>query len=303
MIEFLIYLLTIAGIWGLLALSLNLQFGITGLINLGQIAFFMLGAYATTIVTHPDLLGLPIPLGLLAGMIAAGVFGFLIALPTARLREDYWAIWTLAAAEILRLVFLNQTLGDPYMGASFGVSGIPRPMREMFSTDGYGYFYLALVAVALLVVWFVVHRITEMPYGRALRAIREGDEVPLALGKNVGSMRIRAMFIGGLIAGLAGALYAHFNAFVAPNYFMPVETFLVWVMVIVGGSGNYLGAIVGTIVIQLIYNSTRFIGDYVPVESSLLASLRMIVIGVLIILVLIYMPRGIIPERRRRYDH
>lgn len=303
MIDFLVYLFTIAGIWGLLALSLNLQFGITGLINLGQIAFFMLGAYASTIVTHPDLLGLPIPLGLLAGMLAAGVFAFLISLPTARLREDYWAIWTLAAAEILRLVFLNQTLGSPYMGASFGVSGIPRPLREMFSTVGYGYFYLALVAVVLVIVWLLVHRITEMPYGRALRAMREGDETPLALGKNVGSLRIRAMFIGGLIAGLAGGLYAHFNAFVAPNYFMPIETFLVWVMVIVGGAGNYLGVLAGTVVIQLIYNSTRFIGDYLPIDSSVLASLRMIAIGVLIILVLIYMPQGLFPERRRRYEN
>lgn len=303
MIEFLVYLLTIAGIWGLLALSLNLQFGVTGLINLGQIAFFMLGAYGSTIVTHPDLLGLPIPLGLAAGMLAAGVFAFLISLPTARLREDYWAIWTLAAAEILRLVFLNQTLGNPYMGASFGVSGIPRPLRELFTTDGYGYFYLALVAVILVIVWLIVHRITELPYGRALRAMREGDEMPLALGKNVPSLRIRAMFIGGLIAGLAGGLYVHFNAFVAPNYFMPIETFLVWVMVIVGGAGNYLGAIAGTVLIQVIYNSTRFLGDYLPIDASVLASLRMIAIGVLIIAVLIYMPQGLIPERRRRHEH
>lgn len=303
MIDFLVYLFTIAGIWGLLALSLNLQFGITGLINLGQIAFFMLGAYASTIVTHPDLLGLPIPLGMLAGMIAAGIFGFLIALPTARLREDYWAIWTLAAAEILRLVFLNETLGNPYMGASFGVSGIPRPLRELFTTDTYGYFYLVLVVVIVVVTWSVVHRITEMPYGRALRAMREGDWTPLALGKNVGSLRIRAMVLGGLIAGLAGSLYAHFNAFVAPSYFLPIETFLIWVMVIVGGAGNYLGALVGTIAIQLIYNSTRFLGDYLPIDSSVLASLRMIVIGVLIIAVLIYMPQGLIPERRRRHEH
>lgn len=303
MIEFLVYLLTIAGIWGLLALSLNLQFGVTGLINLGQIAFFMLGAYGSTIVTHPDLLGLPIPLGLAAGMLAAGVFAFMISLPTARLREDYWAIWTLAAAEILRLVFLNQTLGNPYMGASFGVSGIPRPLRELFTTDGYGYFYLALVAVILVIVWLIVHRITELPYGRALRAMREGDEMPLALGKNVPSLRIRAMFIGGLIAGLAGGLYVHFNAFVAPNYFMPIETFLVWVMVIVGGAGNYLGAIAGTVLIQVIYNSTRFLGDYLPIDASVLASLRMIAIGVLIIAVLIYMPQGLIPERRRRHEH
>ncbi len=302
MIDLLVYILTIACIWGLLSLSLNLQFGVTGLLNLGHIAFFMLGAYVTTIVSHPDLLDLPIVLGIVSAMVVAGVFGALISLPTARLRTDYWAMWTLASAEVVRLIFLNQTLGSPYMGASFGIGGIPRPLREYFTSDTYGYFYLALVIVCLVVVYLLVRRLTEMPYGRALRAIREGDEVPLALGKDVGWLRIRAMAVGGVIAGLAGALFAHFNAFVGPDYFLPIETFLIWVMVIVGGAGNHLGALVGTVVILAIYNSTRFLGDFVPIESSTLASLRMIVIGALVIAILIYMPRGLLPERRRRHD-
>ena len=302
MIDLLVYILTIACIWGLLSLSLNLQFGVTGLLNLGQIAFFMLGAYTTTIVTHPQLLGLPIILGIFSAMVIAGLFGVLISLPTARLRTDYWAMWTLASAEVVRLIFLNQTLGSPYMGASFGIGGIPRPMRDHFTTDTYGYFYLGLVVACVVVMYLLVRRLTEMPYGRALRAIREGDDVPLALGKNVGWLRIRAMAVGGVIAGLAGALFAHFNAFVGPDYFLPIETFLIWVMVIVGGAGNHLGALLGTVVILAIYNSTRFIGDFVPIDASTLGSLRLIVIGLLVIVILIYMPRGLLPERRRRHD-
>jgi len=301
MIEFLVYLLTIIGIWSLLSLSLNLQYGITGLINLGQIAFFMLGAYTSTIVAHPMLLDLPIPVGMLCGMLAASIFGVLIALPTGKLQEDYWAMSTLAAAEIVRLIFLNQSLGGPYQGSAFGVSGIPRPLREYFSTSTYGVFYLVMVGVAVLVVYWFVQRLTRMPYGRVLKAMREGDAVPLALGKNVSTMRIRTMGVGGAIGGLAGALFAHFNAFIGPTYFLPLETFLIWAMVIVGGAGNYLGAIAGAIAIQVIYNSTRWFKGFVPVDENLLASLRMAAIGVLIILVLIYMPRGILPEKKRRY--
>ncbi len=299
MIDFLVYLLTIVGIWGILSLSLNLQYGLTGLVNLGHVAFFMLGAYISVILVM--LAGLPIVVGILGGIVVAALFGALIALPTRNLQQDYWAISTLAAAEIVRLFFLNQPLGGPYSGASFGIGGIPRPLRDLFTTETYGWFYLGLVAVLVLVTFALLQWLSSMPFGRALKAMREGDEVPLVLGKDVRSLRIRAMALGGAVGGLAGGLFAHYNAFVAPNYFLPLETFLVWSMVILGGAGNYLGALVGTVVIQAIYNSTRFLDDLVPLDSEVLGSLRMIVIGVLIILVIIYMPKGLVPERRRRY--
>jgi branched-chain amino acid transport system permease protein len=299
MIDFLVYLLTITGIWGILSLSLNLQYGLTGLVNLGHIAFFMLGAYVSTILVK--LVGLDFATGFIGGMAAAAAFGMLIALPTANLQQDYWAISTLAAAEILRLIFKNETLGGPYQGASFGIGGIPQPLHDIFTPQTYGWFYLGLVALMLLAAYLFVQWLTDMPYGRALKAIREGDDVPLALGKNVRSLRIRAMCLGGAVAGLAGALYAHFNAFIDPTYFLPLETFIVWSMIILGGAGNHIGALVGALIVEVIYNSTRFISDYVPIGDNLLGSLRMIAIGVLIILVIIYLPKGLIPEPLRRY--
>lgn len=299
MIDYLVYLLTIIGIWGLLSLSLNLQYGLTGLVNLGHIAFFMLGAYASTILVM--VAGTSFVVGFLGGIVAASLFGALIALPTANLQQDYWAISTLAAAEIVRLVLKNTTIGGQYQGGAFGFSGIPQPAHDAFPPETYGWFYLALVLALLAVAWALVQWLTEMPYGRALKAIREGDEMPLALGKDVRSLRIRAMALGGGVAGLAGALYAHFNAFIDPTYFLPLETFIVWSMVILGGAGNHVGALAGALIIQAIYNSTRFLSGWVPIDQNTLGSLRMIVISVLIILVIIYMPKGLVPEQVRRY--
>lgn len=304
MAEFLVYLVTIAGIWGILSLSLNLQYGVAGLVNLGHVVFFMLGAYTSTILVA--LVGWPIWVGVPAGALAAALFGMLMALPAANLREDYWAISTLAAAEIVRVVFLNTSLGSPYVGQAFGVSGIPRPLRAWFEAQGYSIaaynvFYMIVVLVCLAASYTLVTYLAATPFGRALKAMREGDEVPLALGKSVGGLRIRVMAVGGALGGFAGALFAHYNAYIAPEYFFPVETFIIWAMVIVGGAGNFLGVLAGTIVIQLLYNSTRFLAPLLNVDAQVLGPLRMIAISALIILVILFMPRGMVPERRRRY--
>jgi ABC-type branched-subunit amino acid transport system permease subunit len=304
MIEFLVYLVTIAGIWSILSISLNLQYGVAGLVNLGHVAFFMLGAYTSTILVV--LFGAPIVVGMLAGAVAAAIFGVLLALPAANLKEDYWAITTLAAAEIARIIFLNTRLGSDYVGEAFGVSGIPRPLREWFELNGltladYNIFYMVLVLVVLLVCFLLARYVANAPIGRSLKALREGDDVPLALGKSAGGLRIRVMAMGGALGGIAGALFAHYNAYIAPEYFLPVETFIVWAMVILGGPGNFVGAVVGTIIIQALYNSTRFIAPLIDIDAQILGPVRMIAIAVLIILVIMYMPNGILPERRRRY--
>lgn len=312
MTEYLVYLATMAGIWGILSLSLNLQFGLAGLVNLGHIAFFCLGAYTSTILVMNA--GWPIWAGALGGMAVAGLFGILMALPTARLQQDYWGISTLAAAEIVRVIFLNTSIGSPYVGQAFGISGIPKPFRQWFTEHGYtladyNLFYMGLVLVCLLLVLLFCAWLARTPFARTLKALREDDAVPLALGKHVGSFRLRAMAIGGGIGGLAGALFAHFNGFIEPELFRPVETFLIWAMVILGGAGNALGALVGTFLVMVIYTGTRYLipwlNDVVPfinIDPQVAGSLRMIIIGVLIILVILFLPKGLLPERRRRLD-
>lgn len=301
-ISFLVYLAIMMGIYGILSLSLNLQYGFTGLANFGQVAFFCLGAYVSTIIVLP--LGMPFILGLVGGMIVAGLFGYIIAIPTADLKEDYWAIVTLAAAEIVRIFFLNEDWvvgGGPYVGGAFGVGGIPQPLRSHFSAQTYPFFYLTIVMLALAATYLVINRLTQSPFGRVIKSIREGDSLPLAMGKDVRKFRVRVMAIGGSFGGLAGCLWAHYHGFISPNEFLPLETFIIWAMVIVGGKGNNKGAVVGAIIIMAFYNSTRFLKDYLPIEEVTLASLRMVAIGILIVLAMLFMKDGLIKEKKALY--
>lgn len=300
MINYLIYLATMVGIYGILSLSLNFQYGLTGLSNFGHVVFFMLGAYISAILTL--VAHLPILVGLLGGMIVAGLFGFLISIPTAHLKEDYWAITTLAAAEVVRLIFLNQPLMGPYHGASFGIGGIPQPLRSLFSIHTYPLFYLGLVLLFLGLTYLILDWLSRAPFGRVLKAIREGDDLPEALGKDTARFKMKVMAVGGAFGGIAGSLYAHFITFIDPFAFLPLVTFIIWAMVIVGGRGNYLGALVGTVVVQAFYSSTRFLKDYLPIDPQLIASLRMILIGALIVLVMLFMQQGLIKEKKRSYE-
>ncbi len=302
MIEYLVYLSIMTGIYGILSLSLNLQYGFTGLANFGHVAFFCLGAYTSTILVV--LVKAPFVLGLLGAMVVAGFFGFLISIPTANLKEDYWAIVTLAAAEIVRLFFLNEDWifgKGPYHGGAFGIGGIPRPLQSLFSATTYPFFYLCLVLFFLALTYFVASLLTNSPFGRVLKAMREGDDLPLAMGKDVRKFRMKVMALGGAMGGLAGSLVVHFWSFIDPYQFMPIETFVVWAMVVVGGKGNNVGALVGACIIQLFYVSTRFLKDYIPIDAQVLASLRMVVIGVLIILIMLFMKEGLVKEKKRVY--
>jgi ABC-type branched-subunit amino acid transport system permease subunit len=303
MIEYLAYLSIMTGIYGILSLSLNLQYGLTGLANFGHVAFFCLGAYTSTILVV--LVKVPFILGLLGGMVTAALFGLLISIPTANLKEDYWAIVTLAAAEIVRLFFLNEDWifgKDPYHGGAFGIGGIPRPLQSLFSATAYPFFYLCIVIFFVVLTYFFVRLVTNSPFGRVLKAIREGDDLPLAMGKNVSKFRMKAMALGGAMGGLAGSLVAHFWSFIDPYQFMPIETFVIWAMVVVGGKGNCVGALVGAVIIQFFYSSTQFLKDYIPIDAQVLASLRMVVIGVLIVLVMLFMKEGLIKEKKRVYQ-
>jgi ABC-type branched-subunit amino acid transport system permease subunit len=303
MIEYLAYLSIMTGIYGILSLSLNLQYGFTGLANFGHVAFFCLGAYTSTLIVV--LAKGPFILGLLGGIIAAGLFGWLISIPTANLKEDYWAIVTLAAAEIVRLFFLNEDWifgKGPYHGGAFGIGGIPRPLQSWFSATTYSFFYLCIVIFFLALTYFVIRLLTNSPFGRVLKAMREGDDLPLAMGKDVRKFRMRAMALGGGMGGLAGSLVAHFWSFIDPYQFMPIETFVVWAMVVVGGKGNNMGALVGAVIIQFFYISTRFLKDFIPIDAQVLASLRMVLIGVLIVLVMLFMKEGLLKEKKRVYQ-
>lgn len=296
-INFIIYLLTMIGIYSLLAMSLNFQVGFTGLINFGQVAFFCIGAYTSSLLVVNA--GVPVIVAFLAAMALSGIFGYIMSLPTKSLKSDYWAIATLASAEIVRLFALNEAW---LTAGPFGVMGIPQILKDLISKDAYPVVYLLFVIACIIIVYIFLNILTNSPFGRNLKAIRDDEELCLSLGKDTQKLKLQAMIVAGTVGGLAGALFAFYIQFISPENFKPIETFLMWAMIIVGGRGNFLGAIAGAFVIQLFNVSTRFLGNYVPLGSDSMAALRMTIIGVLIILFLLYRPEGLIKEKKKIYD-
>ncbi|MEQ8344575.1 MAG: branched-chain amino acid ABC transporter permease [Sneathiellaceae bacterium] len=301
LISYLIFFLTFVGIYGLLALGLNSQWGYTGMLNLGIAAFFAVGAYTTAIVTtaptdlHAGGLDLPFPIGMAAAMVTSGLLALGIGLITVNLRADYLAIASIGIAEIVRLVLKNAT---EVTNGVRGLPSIPRPLTDLW--PGYGEaLYLLIVLLLVVVVYLASERAYRAPWGRVLRAIREREPAARAMGKNATLFRLQAFVFGASIMGLGGAAYAHFVGFISPEAFDPLfATFLVWVMLIVGGSGNNRGALIGAAVVWLIWTLTETAVQQLPENMvTQAAALRTLLIGLFLQAVLILRPRGILPER------
>ena len=292
MLSYLLFIATIGGVYGLLALSLNLIWGGVGMVNLGLAGFFAVGAYASALLTtvgHG-----PIAAGWLIALAAGGVAGLVVTLSTTRLRQDYLAIVTLGFAEAVRLVAANEiwlTRGTD------GISGIPGPWKRALGPD-FNAVYFVIVLVALLIVFLVMRRIDRSPYGRALRAIREDAQVAQVAGKPVLRFKTEAFVLSAAIAGLAGALYGHFTSYIAPDMFLPLITVYIFLAVASGGTGRPLGALVGAYMVMALLESSRFFVEWIPgVTAVQRAALKELLIAVALIVVLRLKPSGILPER------
>jgi len=292
-------------------LALNVQFGFAGLSNFGFIIFQAGGAYVAAVLSmgpwqksnggfQQYALGwhLPWPLP----WIGAAIFGGLLALPFVflvgkRLRGDFAAVGLLVSA-----VLLNQLVNNfvPLFNGAAGISIVPAPFQKYFNPQGLGYqFAYGGVAVVLTVlVYFLVRRVTESPYGRSLRAMRDNDIVADSLGKNVRVQRTSVLVLGGMIAGLSGAVLVGFINLWAPGAWGYAETIVLFAAIIVGGAGNHKGAILGALLVPLGFEEiTRFIP---PLSNpELVPALEWVAIGLLIIGFLWFRPDGILPERRR----
>jgi ABC-type branched-subunit amino acid transport system permease subunit len=288
-----LYFATIMGIYAILTLSLNFHYGFSGLVNFGHVGFFAVGAYTSALVT---LAGAPFLVGVVLGGLAGGILGFLIALPTSKLSIHYWAITTLGIGEIIRLVALNE---EWLTRGSFGLIGIPQPLGSVIPKNIYPIFYLAVVLAFLAIVYITIRKLVNTPFGRVLKAIREEDDLALAMGKHAFFFKVKAMAVGAMFAGIAGALFAHYITYISPLDFMPIVTFIVWTMVIVGGKGNEMGSIVGAVIIVLFFNSTRYLKDFLPMSGQTVSSLRMVAIGILIILVVLFKRGGLVKEKKK----
>lgn len=294
MTVYLVSILTAAGFFMLLALALNLQWGLTGMINFGIAGFYAIGAYASAIAT--ETLGLPFTAGLGLAILLGTVAGLLVATLSIRLRGDFLAIVTLGFGEVVRLVILNE---DWLTGGPRGFAVPTRPLAEIFDRQGYAWFYLSVILAAVLVLYLVVERIRAAPFGRVLRAIREDELIPATLGKNVLLFRLQAFAIGSAAMAAAGSLYAHYVQSISPDHFTTATSIVVWMSVIVGGAGNNRGLLLGAGAVMVLLEGTRFLGLAMPfLDAERLSALRLIIVGVLLILFLRFRPEGLLPERR-----
>lgn len=290
-----------ASIYALLSLGLNLQWGYTGLFNIGIAGFYAIGAYTSALLTTPPSpyhlggFNLPIPVGMVGATLTSGLLAYIIGKPTLRLREDYLAIATISIAETLRLMLKNEAW---LTNGVQGLRDIPRPWPQTFGSL-YEVFYLSMLVLTVALVYLASERLIRSPWGRVLKAIREDEAVAASVGKNALRFKMQALVLGAMIMGLGGSFYAHYVKFISPDTFHPLMgTFLVWVMLMAGGSGNNGGAIVGAAVIWGLWSLSDVLTDKLPSPLDTRASyLRVILIGVVLQGILLKRPQGLIPEK------
>ncbi|GAB2898247.1 branched-chain amino acid ABC transporter permease [Paralcaligenes ginsengisoli] len=325
-----------ASIYAVLSLGLNSQWGYAGHLDFGIAGFFAVGAFTTALFVTAVPSGLmaqyahqafglhaPFLIGLIAAGVVSGLVGYLIALPVLRLRTDFLAIATLGIAEIIRLIFQNERW---LANGPQPLSGIPQPLSCVFEHPGcawlpqslasllepltprdYSYLYLDITILVLAAIYLVLEIAVRSPWGRALRAVRDEEQSAAMNGKNVTSLRIQSFVLGAVIMGMGGALYAPYMVTIDYSHFEPLfATFLVWVMLMLGGSGNNKGAILGAFVIWGVWSGTGFLTDSLQVALSSIAPqiasrtafLRWMLVGLLLAGIVLYRPEGIFKERK-----
>jgi branched-chain amino acid transport system permease protein len=296
------FFLVFAAVFAIIVLGLNLQWGFTGLFNVGVAGFVAVGAYTSALLTGPDYpgqvggLGLPIVIGWLGAMAATGVAALVVGVAALRLRHDYLAITTFGIAVTLQLVALN---AQGLTGGPFGLQFIPKPLADDVPDNlAWNAAYLAIVLALLGVVYAALERLVRSPWGRVLRAIREDETAAESLGKRAFRFRLQAFVIGCMLMGLGGALYAHFVGYIAPEDFLPILTFQLWTMLIVGGSGNNRGAIVGAFVVWALWTMAGgVLREIVPAQhQARAATLQVVLIGLMLVAILLIRPRGLLGE-------
>jgi branched-chain amino acid transport system permease protein len=302
-------LLVYAGVDIIACIALNLQFGVSGLVNFGFIIFQAAGAYAAAVVSMPPQtanggfqhyvggLQLPFPIPWLAGAAAGGLLAIPVGLVVLRrLRSDYQAIALLVISVIANLVITN---ARPFLNGAAGLSLVPAPLSDQVDPNSQAYqlLYVGLTAACCVLVLLMANRIVNSPYGRTLRAMREHEVAAAALGKNLIVLKMTMFVVGGVIAGLSGAILVGFIGLWAPSTWLYPETIILLAAVIVGGRGNNLGALIGALLVPVGFEeATRFIPSFG--QPGLIPAFQWVAIGLLIMGFLWFRPSGVLPEPR-----
>jgi ABC-type branched-subunit amino acid transport system permease subunit len=312
-------LLIYAGIDIIACLALNLQFGVSGIVNFSFIVFQAVGAYAAAILSlPPDTanggfqhyvggLQLPFPIPWIGGAIAGGLLAIPVGFVVLRkLRSDYQAIALLVLSVIANTVITN---ADKFLGGAAGLALVPPPFSERIdpNTENYQYLYIGITLVAVVIAFAVVNRVVNSPYGRSLRAMREREIAAASIGKNPVNLKMTIFIVGGVIAGLSGAILVGFIQIWAPSVWLYPETIILFAAIIVGGRGNNIGAILGALLVPVgfeevtrLLNSNPNIANLGP--PNLISALQWVAIGLLILGFLWFRPQGVRPEPRRVFE-
>jgi branched-chain amino acid transport system permease protein len=288
--DYLFHILVMICIYSILAVSLNLLVGYTGLLTVAHAAFMGVGAYVSAI------LGLMLGWNFLgstaAALLTAAVISAAAALPTVKIRGDYYIIASFGLQVILYSLFLNW---DSLTNGAVGLTGIPRPRLFGYTFVSYPA-YLALSfgfsAAVILFSW----RLSTSPFGRVLKAIREDEVAAEALGKDVTYFKVVVFMTGCTLAAMAGSLYGHFIRFIDPSSFTLEESIFILSLVIIGGAGNIMGSVVGAILLVALPELLRFL----DVPSSIAGPVRQMLYGMLIVLFMRFRPQGLLGEFRMR---
>lgn len=298
-----------AAVYAVSAMSLNLEFGFTGLLNFGQVGFMLVGGYTYALLV-PHELGRagsaggswPVWAAVIAAMVAGLLLGLVLGIPTVRLRGDYLAIVTIAIAEILR-IGVRSFSG---LGQSFGIIQYTDTFDDLAPgfVDSWAQSLdvptkdLWLFIVAWAVVLVVLGAMTLMiksPWGRVLRAIRDDEDAVRALGKNAFWYKLQVLMIGGAIAGLSGVLFALDLGQISPVNFLPLVTFFAWTALILGGAGSLVGPIVGSIIFWVVLTQTSSLAEdlFPSMSATAVSATRFILMGALIMVLMIFRPEGL----------
>ncbi|MEV8266875.1 branched-chain amino acid ABC transporter permease [Microbacterium sp. NPDC076911] len=300
--------------YALAALGLAMHFGYTGLINMGIAGFMAVGAYGFAITSL--MFAFPWWLAALTGLIASGVFALILGIPTLRLRGDYLAIVTIAAAEVVRLLFLT-TAFDDVTGSADGLSGYQGSFQDfnpLDATQTYGFgpweyngtaWWVRIVgiitlAIGVLIVWLLV----RSPWGRALRGIREDEDAVRSLGKNVFAYKLQSLVLGGMLAA-AGGIIISLERAVSPGVYVTSLTFFIWTALLLGGAATVFGPVLGSLIFWALQTFLSNVlpamvkAGYLPFMTEIQAStVRYILVGIALMLLVIFMPQGILGNKK-----
>src|ERR1700730_3800390 len=311
-------LLIYAGVDIIALLALNLQFGLSGIVNFSFIVFQSIGAYTAAVLSlPPDTANggfqiyfggyqLPFPIPWIGGAVAGGLLSIPVGLVVLRkLRSDYQAIALLVLSIITNEVITN---ARPLLNGAACLALVPPPFSDQIdpNTQSYQFLYVGITAVCVVLVFMLASRVVNSPYGRSLRAMREREIAAIAIGKNPVQLKLTVFILGGIIAGLSGAILVGFIQLWAPSVWLYPETIILFAAIIVGGRGNNVGAILGALLVPVgFFEVTRrippTIAGWVP-PPNLIPAMEWVAVGLLLIGFLGFRPEGVRPEPRRVFE-